>query len=132
VVAKDGVVGQVIEAAPRTAKVLLIIDRNSAVDVMLQGRRTRAVMEGIGRRDTCILKYVPRTETVERGDRVITSGLGGIYPKGLLVGDVTGVWKEGYGLFQKVEIAPQVDFDRLEEVLVVRREEHRPGRRDSW
>jgi len=122
VVAKDGVVGQIIECADGTSKVLLIIDRNSALDVVLQSSRTRAVLEGTGRRDVCILKYVPRTDTVSEGDRVITSGLGGIYPKGLLVGTVAAVWKEGSGFFQRVEVSPQVDFDRLEEVLVVLKE----------
>ncbi len=119
VVAPDGVVGQTIECADRTSKVLLIIDRNSAVDILIQRNRARGILEGTGKRDSCLLKYVPRTENVTEGDRVITSGLGGVYPKGLLVGRVTSAVKEGYGLFQKVEVSPQVDFDRLEEVLVV-------------
>lgn len=119
VVAREGLVGHVVESADRTAKVLLITDRNSAVDVLLQESRTKAVLEGVGRQDLCVLKYVPRSETVQKGERVITSGLGGIYPKGLLVGKVTEVWKEGYGLFQRVEVTPKVDFQRLEEVLVI-------------
>jgi rod shape-determining protein MreC len=122
VVAPEGLVGHIIECADRTSKVLLIIDRNSSVAVMIQRSRTRGVMEGLGRGDACTLKYVARTETVLEGDRVITSGLGGIYPKGLLVGNVVSVSREGYGLFQRVEVAPLVDFDRLEEVLVVTRE----------
>ena len=119
VVAREGLVGHIIEVADRSAKVLMIIDRNSAVDVLLQQSRTKAVLEGVGRPDVCELKYVPRSETVEPGETVITSGLGGIYPKGLLVGKVEKVWKDGYGLFQKVEVVPQVDFRRLEEVLVI-------------
>jgi len=119
VVAREGLVGHVVESADRTAKVLLIIDRNSAVDVLLQESRTKAVLEGVGRHDLCVLKYVPRSETVQKGEMVITSGLGGIYPKGLLVGKVAEVWKEGYGLFQRVEVSPKVDFQRLEEVLVI-------------
>lgn len=119
VVAREGLVGHVVESADRTAKVLLITDRNSAVDVLLQESRTRAVLEGVGRHDVCVLKYVPRSETVQKGEMVITSGLGGIYPKGLLVGNVAEVWKEGYGLFQRVEVSPKVDFQRLEEVLVI-------------
>lgn len=131
VVVKDGIVGHVIESADRTAKVLLIIDRNSAVDVLLQESRTRAVLEGIGRQDTCVLKYVPRSESVQKGERVITSGLGGIYPKGLLVGTVAEVRKEGYGLFQRVEVSPQVDFQRLEEVLVILGEEPKDQVREA-
>lgn len=119
VVTKEGLVGHVMESADFSAKVLLIIDRNSAVDVMLQQSRTKGVLEGIGRPDLCLLKYVPRSETVDVGELVITSGLGGVYPKGLVVGKVEKVWREGYGLFQKVDVRPQVDFRRLEEVLVV-------------
>lgn len=123
VVARQGLVGHVVESADRTAKVLLITDRNSAVDVLLQESRSKAVLEGVGRQDLCLLKYVPRSETVQKGERVITSGLGGIYPKGLLVGKVAEVWKEGYGLFQRVEVSPEVDFQRLEEVLVILKRE---------
>ncbi len=123
VVVREGLVGHVVESADRTAKVLLITDRNSAVDVLLQESRTRAVLEGVGRQDRCLLKYVPRSETVQKGERVITSGLGGVYPKGLLVGKVAEVWKEGYGLFQRVEVSPKVDFQRLEEVLVILKRE---------
>ncbi len=123
VVAREGLVGHVVEAAHRTAKVLLITDRNSAVDVLLQESRTRAVLEGVGRQDVCLLKYVPRSENVQKGERVITSGLGGIYPKGLLVGNVAEVWKEGHGLFQRVEVSPKVDFQRLEEVMVILKKE---------
>jgi rod shape-determining protein MreC len=123
VVVPDGIVGQTLECADRTSKVLLIVDRNSAVDIMIQRSRTRGILEGTGKRDICVLKYVTRTADAQEGDRVITSGLGGIYPKGLLVGRVISLHKEGYGLFQKIEVAPQVDFDRLEEVLVVLREQ---------
>lgn len=119
VVVPEGVVGQTIECAERSCKVMLITDRNSGVDVMIQRTRARGVLEGLGRKGLCALKYVARTEQVVEGDRVITSGLGGVYPKGLLVGGVTSVSKEGYGLFQQVEVSPQVDFDRLEEVMIL-------------
>jgi rod shape-determining protein MreC len=123
-VATDGVVGQTIECADRTSKVLLIVDRNSAVDIMIQRSRTRGILEGTGKRSVCAVKYVTRTADVQEGDRVITSGLGGIYPKGLLVGRVVSLEREGYGLFQKIEVTPQVDFDRLEEVMVVTKDQH--------
>lgn len=67
------------------------------------------------------MKFVARTADVKEGDRVITSGLGGIYPKGLLVGRVVAVQKQPFGLFQSVEVAPSVNFGRLEEVLVLLR-----------
>jgi rod shape-determining protein MreC len=119
VVASNGVVGRTIKSALRTSKVLLISDRNSALDVMIQRSRTRGILVGTGQLDVFELKYVPRTADVMVGDRVITSGLGGIFPKGILVGRVKSVWSEGYGLFKKVEVTPEVDFARLEEVLVI-------------
>ncbi len=128
VVVPEGVVGQTIECAERSSKVMLITDRNSGVDVMIQRTRARGVLEGLGRKGLCALKYVARTEEVVEGDRVITSGLGGVYPKGLLVGAVTSVSREGYGLFQQVEVSPQVDFDRLEEVMVLLEEGAAGGR----
>jgi len=128
VVVPEGVVGQTVECAERSSKVMLITDRNSGVDVMIQRTRARGVLEGMGRKGACSLKYVARTEEVAEGDRVITSGLGGVYPKGLLVGAVTSVSKEGYGLFQQVEVSPQVDFDRLEEVMILLEEGGLQGR----
>ena len=70
--------------------------------------------EGMGR-----LKYVPRDAELRPGDTVISSGLGGLYPKGLVVGRVEKVEPNGDGLFQRVEVAPAVDFSRLEDVLIV-------------
>jgi rod shape-determining protein MreC len=127
VVAPNGILGQTIECAGGTSKVLLIIDRNSAVAVMVQRSRSRGMLEGMGKSGKrspcfmklCIMKYVAHTADVQVGDRVITSGLGGIYPKGLLVGTVASVRREDAGQFQYVEVAPSVDFDRLEEVQVV-------------
>jgi rod shape-determining protein MreC len=127
VVAPNGILGQTIECARGTSKVLLIIDRNSAVAVMIQRSRSRGILEGMGKRGKrnpclmklCLMKYVARTADVQVGDRVITSGLGGIYPKGLLVGTVTSVRPKDSGQFQNVEVEPSVDFDRLEEVQVV-------------
>lgn len=67
----------------------------------------------------CILKYVQKSEDVQVGDRVITSGLGGIFPKGVLIGTVTGVDRKRPGVFQHVEVRPTVDLSRLEEVLIL-------------
>jgi rod shape-determining protein MreC len=68
----------------------------------------------------CGLKYVKRTEDVQVGDTVVTSGSDGIFPKGLPIGRVVSVDKRGQGLFQYAEVAPRVDFDQLEELLVAR------------
>ena len=72
------------------------------------------------------MKYVKRSEDIQVEDRLITSGLDGIFPKGLLVGTVTAVSKKGRGLFQSVEVSLAVDQSRMEEVLVLFSEETRP------
>jgi rod shape-determining protein MreC len=118
VVTSEGVVGRVIEVSASTAKVLLITDPNCALDVIVQRSRSQGIMEGkVG--ESCILKYVQKSEDVQVGDRVITSGLGRIFPKGLVAGTVTQVERKRPGIFQYIEVTPSVDFSRLEEVLIL-------------
>jgi rod shape-determining protein MreC len=119
VLTHEGVVGQVIQTSKRVSKVLLIIDRNSSIDVMVQRTRSRGILEG-RRLDTCELKYISRNEDVREGDRIISSGIGGVYPKGVMVGFVKMVEKGKYGIFQRVIVSPSVDFSRIEEVFVVK------------
>lgn len=118
VVNELGLVGRVVEVSPRFAKVLLITDYNSSVDAMVQRSRARGIMQG--RSETlCSLKYVHTKEDVIWGDTVVTSGMGTLFPRGLLLGTVTRVKKAGYDMFQEIDITSSVDFDHLEEVLVV-------------
>src|SRR5206468_1345549 len=88
VVNADGVVGRVIEVTPTASRVLLIVDSRSAVGALLQRSRDLAVVEGRSER-TLHLKYLSRAAQVEPGDLVVTSGQGGIFPKGLVVGRIT-------------------------------------------
>jgi rod shape-determining protein MreC len=118
VVTWEGVVGRVLRISPKASVVLLIVDRNSSVDCLVQRTRTQGIVEGEGGAQ-CYLRYVSRTEDIEVGDHIVTSGLEGIFPKGLSMGDVTKVEKKEYGLFQKVEVTPSAHFSRLEEVLVI-------------
>ena len=118
VATSEGVVGRVIEVSPDSAKVLLITDSNSAVDVIIQRSRAQGILEG--KMDgVCILKYVQKNDEVQIGDRIITSGLGGIFPKGLVLGTVTQVDRKRPGIFQYIEVTPAVDLSRLEEVLIL-------------
>ncbi len=114
----EGVVGRVIDVAPDTAKVLLLNDANSAVDVIVQGSRAQGILEG-KIEEACILKYVQKNDEVQVGDRVITSGLGGVFPKGLMVGAITRVDRKRPGIFQYIEVAPAVDLSKLEEVIIL-------------
>ncbi len=118
VVAAAGLVGQVINTSRDVSRVLLITDYNSSVDAICQTSRARGIVQGKGE-ELCDLSYVSRQEDVSLGDRVITSGLGGRFPKGLMVGTVKEVEKKPYGVFQKVEISHSVDSRKLEEVFVI-------------
>jgi rod shape-determining protein MreC len=118
VVTPLGVVGQVVSVTPRTAKVLLLTDPNSGIDVLVQRTRARGIVSGSLENGT-ILKYVKRSEDVQEGDRLLTSGTDGVFPKGMIVGVVIKVTKQHIGLFQFVEVLPAVQSARVEDVLVV-------------
>ncbi len=118
VVVNEGIVGQVAEVADGYAKVLLLIDQNSAVDALVQRTRARGVIKGqsVGQYR---FDYVLRKHDVKIGDTIISSGLDGVYAKGLRIGHVSEVVKPNSGIFQKVSVTPFVDFEKLEEVLVI-------------
>jgi rod shape-determining protein MreC len=118
VISAAGVIGQILKTAPHYATVLLITDYNSAIDSIVQRTRAKAIVEGKGE-NRCQLKYLLRTEEVAVGDAVVTSGLGGNFPKGLMVGEIKKVDKKGHGVFQYAELAPSVDMTQLEEVFVI-------------
>jgi rod shape-determining protein MreC len=117
-VTSQGVVGQVIEASGRQSRLMLIIDRNSSADAIVQRTRARGVVKGTSR-DECYLDYVLHAEDVRVGDLVISSGFDGVYPKGLLIGTVSAVDFQGGDFFKEIQITPAVDFDKLEEVLII-------------
>lgn len=118
VVTPLGVVGQVVSVTPHTAKVLLLTDPNSGIDVLVQRTRARGIVSG-SLENGPVLKYVKRSEDIQEGDRLITSGTDGVFPKGMLVGAVIKVTKQHIGLFQFIEVLPAVQPARIEEVLVV-------------
>jgi rod shape-determining protein MreC len=118
VISPAGVIGQVLKTAPHYATVLLLTDYNSAIDSVVQRTRAKAIVEGKGE-NRCQLKYLRRAEEVAVGDVVVTSGLGGNFPKGLMVGEIKKVDKKGHGVFQYAELVPSVDMTQLEEVFVI-------------
>jgi rod shape-determining protein MreC len=117
VISPEGVVGQILKTSRNHSTVLLITDYNSAIDAVVQRTRSKAIVEGKGE-NQCQLKYLLRSEEVVVGDMVVTSGLGGNFPKGLTVGEIRKVDKKEYGIFQYAELVPSVDLTKLEEVLV--------------
>ncbi len=118
---KGAVVGQVIAVESHYAKVLLLTDPSFAVDALIQRSRERVLLRGQGR-EYCLLDYVSAEADVRENDLVITSGLDALFPKGLLLGRVVYIYPgRSKGLFRLVEVKPAVDFDKLEEVLVLLR-----------
>ncbi|MDA8137454.1 MAG: rod shape-determining protein MreC [Desulfobacteraceae bacterium] len=113
-----GIVGIVVEVTGHYAKVMLITDPNSAVDALVQKSRARGIIKG-GTSGYCVLNYVMRKYDINVGDTIISSGMDGVFPKGMPIGQVAGVEKREAGIFQEVTVAPYVDFERLEEVLIV-------------
>ena len=118
VITSGGIVGRIIGASRRYAKVLLIIDRGSAIDALVQRTRSRGIIEG-ETTEICRFKYIVRKADIKIEDIVISSGLDGLFPKGLRVGAISEISRPSSGLFQEVKVRPFVDFTRLEEVLVI-------------
>ncbi len=118
VITNHGLVGYVYRVTENYSDVLTILDQNNRVDVVIERTRTHGIVEGVFN-FKCALKYIMRNEPVEVGDKLITAGVGGIYPKGLKVGMVTGITKESFGMTLSIEVVPSVDFDKLEEVIVL-------------
>jgi rod shape-determining protein MreC len=118
VVAPGGLVGQVVEVGPFSAQIQIITDPVSSVGVMLETSRVTGLLVGaqFGR---LRIKYLPILTEVRVGEVVMTSGLGSVYPKGILVGKVVAVDKRIGALFQEATVEPSIDFSRLEEVLVL-------------
>jgi len=117
VVTAGGLVGRVVEADLNWAKVLLLTDSSSHVSALLQTSRATGVV--IGRQGRLYLRYVPQGDELTEGDIVVTSGLGGHFPKGLVIGQVSLVRKRDVDMFQEAEIRSVVDFSRLELVIVL-------------
>jgi rod shape-determining protein MreC len=117
VLADQGVVGRIIEISWHVSVVLLMTDENSNIDALIQRSRAQGILQGAGTAG-CNLKYISRGEEIQTGDVVLSSGLAGVFPQGLLLGVVTRASRREGGLFQKIDVAPAVDFGKLEEVLV--------------
>jgi len=117
VIAPEGVVGRLVMPSARSAKVQLLVDRNAAAGVLVERTRAQGVVVG-GGDDRLQMQYVSEASDIVVGDIVVTSGIDTIYPKGLVVGRVEVVEKNGPA-FKRIVVKPAVDFSRLEEVLVV-------------
>lgn len=117
VLAPEGVVGRVITPSVRAAKVQLLVDRDAAAGALVERSRAQGIVVGLGGA-ALRLDHLPGTADIEVGDRVLTSGIEGIYPRGFVIGQIQSFEREG-GEFVDVTVRPTVDFSSLETVLVV-------------
>ncbi len=121
VIGAQGLVGQVRRTWSRYADVLLVVDRTSAVDVVIQRLGARGILRGTGENDRYMaqVQHLQREDQVRVGDLVHTSGLGQRFPASILVGRITRIVRQDFGLSQEVEVTPAVDFSALDEVLIL-------------
>jgi rod shape-determining protein MreC len=121
VIGQDGVVGKVQRVAGDRVDVLLAVDSGSGIDVVDELTGARGFVRGTGdpTRYSCHVELMQRTDEVNVGDLLVTSGVGRAFPRGMPVARVTKVVKRDFGIYQVVEAVPTVDFSRLEEVLII-------------
>jgi len=117
VVAPAGLVGRVYSTCAHTAVVVPLTDRNSSAGAMTQRSRDTGILTGDG--DGCQLQYLPPEADVKAGDIVVSSGLGGIFPKGLMIGVVVAVERDDAASMKRARVRQAVSLSRLEEVLVL-------------
>jgi len=120
VISEKGLVGLVTATSRHSAKAMLVLDRQTSVDGVIQRSRSRGTVRGRGS-DELEFEFVARNSDVRVNDLVITSGLGGVYPKGLFIGTISEVSDPGTQLMRRATIQPAVDFGRLEQVFVMLR-----------
>lgn len=124
VINNDGLVGHILSVSRNSSKVLLLSDSSRAVSGVVRDSRETGVIgfvEGsVEQPGYCRMINILRESEIEKGDVVVTSGLGGVFPPGLVIGQVIEVGDDEYGLLKYALIKPAVDFSRLEEVFVVK------------
>lgn len=121
VIGVDGAIGTIQRVAGDRVDVQLTVDSGFGVDVMVERTGARGFVRGVGDLSRYVVRveYVQRTDEVEQGDLLVTSGYGCRFPKGIPVAKVVEVVKRDFGIYQQVEAVPTVDFSRLDEALIV-------------
>lgn len=112
-----GIVGQVIMASPFSAKIMLITDSHSSCDVLVQRTRERGILQG-NNQELCRLSYLMRSADIQIGDTIITSGMDGVYPKGMPVGSIVSVDRKNDSLCQRIAVQPFANLNGLEEIVI--------------
>lgn len=110
-------VGRIVEVMPSFSKVMLISNKESIVAALVENARSEGLVK---KRDKLFMDFIPRSESLKTGERIITSGMDKIYPKGILIGEIEDIDLSNNQLFQKITIAPAVDFSKLETVFIIK------------
>ena len=118
VISTEGVVGHIFRPETYTSHVLLVNDRYSVVDGLVARSRARGLIEGRSQ-STLSMIYVQKSEDIQKGDIIVTSGLDNVFPKGFPVAKVEYVENKPYAVALKVDLKPVVDSDKIEEVFVI-------------
>jgi rod shape-determining protein MreC len=113
----DGIVGRILLAGDKSSEVLLITDPVSAVDAYIHRTRARGIVKGVG--SGCVMEYIENKSDVSVGDKVISSGKDGFFPKGVIIGTVTDISPSGS--FISAGVSPHVDLNSLEEVVIIQK-----------
>lgn len=121
VVCAEGVVGQVMNTSPHFCKVLLANDPNSATEAIVQENRAQGIVKGKSE-DLYELQYVLKSYEITMNDHVVTSGMGGVFPKGIPIGTISQVISNPTGMFQRIDVKPSVNFSQLEYVIIIMKE----------
>lgn len=116
----NGLVGRVTSVSLTSSVILLITDLEGAVGAITQETRTPGIIQGVGNSSLLSMDNIPYYSEIRRGNRVVTSRLSEIYPPGILIGKVKSVHSEPNDLIKTAVVVPAVDFDKLEEVLLVK------------
>lgn len=130
VISPAGVIGRIVRSFPHSSRILLLTDRNSSIAGLIQRTRDEGIIGG-AEKGMARIKYIPVLSKLETGDRVLTSGLVGSFPKGLLIGWLGEVEVQEMALFQQAELIPAVDFSKLEEVMIIRKPERDPAQNNQ-
>ncbi len=118
VITHEGLIGRVVSSSGHSSRVLMMTDSRSAVDAYVQGSRARCIVVGQNK-GKCVIDYLSIDSKAQVGDKLISSGLGGIFPKGLTLGTISSIEPDSGRLFFKAEMIPSANFKQVEEVLVM-------------
>lgn len=120
VVFGDALVGRISTIGRSSSRVMLITDPASNIPARFLKSRIQGIVQGTAN-NKCLIKYIPRQVEVKKGDKVISSGVGRVFPKSIYIGDVVGVKKRSASLFKDIKLKPRIDFSKIEHVLVIKK-----------